>query len=66
MFDFSQYPGVPFKVALPGSWMVILSAPKMMDELWRRPDDEFSLNEIIDEVSVLVVLPARRHSRIAA
>ncbi|KAI0714847.1 cytochrome P450 [Earliella scabrosa] len=46
---YRKYPGVPFKVALPGSWMVILSAPKMMDELWRRPDDEFSLNEIIDE-----------------
>ncbi|KAI0713160.1 cytochrome P450 [Cerioporus squamosus] len=38
-----------FKVALPDQWLVVLSGPKMIDELRRRPDEELSFIDGIED-----------------
>ena len=45
-----------FKVALLDQWLVVVSGPKMVDELRRRPDEELSFMEGIEDVSRLSVL----------
>lgn len=51
-----QYHGSVFKVALLQHWMVIVSGPKMVDELRRRRDDELSFTEGTEEVQNAAVL----------
>ncbi|RDX42959.1 cytochrome P450 [Lentinus brumalis] len=38
-----------YKVALPDKWLVVVSGPKMIDELRRRPDEELSFLEGIED-----------------
>ena len=45
-----QYRGSAFKVALLDQWMVIVSGSKMVDELRKRPDEELSFIEGVEEV----------------
>ena len=45
-----QFPGSAFKIALFGSWMVMVSGPKMVDELRKKQDDELSFVEGAEEV----------------
>ncbi|KAI0673763.1 cytochrome P450 [Trametes maxima] len=42
---YRKYYGSVFKVPLLDQWVVIVSGPKMVDELRRRPDDELSFME---------------------
>ena len=44
-----------FKVALLDQWLVVVSGPKMVDELRRRPDEELSFMEGIEDVGNLSV-----------
>ena len=46
-----QFYNAAYKVATADQWLVIVSGPKMIEELRRRPDDEMSLIEAADEVS---------------
>ena len=39
-----------FKVALFDQWMVVVNGRKLVDDLRKRPDDELSFNEAIEEV----------------
>ena len=45
-----QYQGVAFKIALPNQWMVMLNGPTLLDDLRRRPEEELSLEEVIEQV----------------
>lgn len=47
-----QFHGSVFKVALFGQWMVVVSGPKMVDELRKRPDEEMSFIEGVEEVLI--------------
>ena len=44
-----------FKIALLDQWLVVVSGPKMVDELRRRPDEELSFMEGIEDVGNLSV-----------
>ncbi|KAI0800577.1 cytochrome P450 [Fomes fomentarius] len=44
-----KYRGAPFKIALQGEWGVVLSDPKMIDDLRRRPEDELSFSAHVEE-----------------
>ncbi|KAI0800568.1 cytochrome P450 [Fomes fomentarius] len=44
-----KYGGAPFKVALKGEWMVVLSDPEMIDDFRRRPDEELSFAALQEE-----------------
>ncbi|RPD64699.1 cytochrome P450 [Lentinus tigrinus ALCF2SS1-7] len=46
---YQRFHGSVFKVALLGQWMVIVSGPKMVDELRKRPDEELSFIEGVEE-----------------
>ena len=48
--DGIQYYGKPFRVALWDQWMVVVSGTKMIDDLRKRPDDEFSFQEGLEQV----------------
>ena len=45
-----QYYGGAFKIAAFDQWMVMVAGPEMVEDLRRRPDDEFSFVEAADEV----------------
>ena len=45
-----QFYGHAFKIALWDQWLVVVSGPKMADELRRRPDHEVSFIEGAEEV----------------
>jgi hypothetical protein len=45
-----QYGGRPFKISNGHRWLVILSNPKLIDELRRAPDDELSFLDSVNEV----------------
>ncbi|KAI0713154.1 cytochrome P450 [Cerioporus squamosus] len=47
---YQQFYGSVFKVALIGQWMVVVSGPKMVDELRKRPDEEVSFIEGLEEI----------------
>ncbi|RPD62649.1 cytochrome P450 [Lentinus tigrinus ALCF2SS1-7] len=47
---YRQYYGAAFKVALFDQWLVVVSGPKMVDDLRKRPDDEASFTESVEEV----------------
>ncbi|TBU62546.1 cytochrome P450 [Dichomitus squalens] len=47
---YRKYYGSAFKVALIDQWLVIVSGPKMVDELRRRPDNELSFDEGVEDV----------------
>ncbi|KAI0800573.1 cytochrome P450 [Fomes fomentarius] len=47
---YQKYHGSAFKVALLDQWMVIVSGSKMVDELRKRPDDELSFIEGVEEL----------------
>ncbi|KAI1793056.1 cytochrome P450 [Ganoderma leucocontextum] len=53
---YQKYHGSVFKVALLQHWMVVVSGPKMVDELRRRPDDELSFTEGTEEIMPLKYL----------
>ncbi|TBU22273.1 cytochrome P450 [Dichomitus squalens] len=44
---YRQYYGSAFKVALLDRWMVIISGPKMIEDIRRRPEDELSFTETV-------------------
>ncbi|KAI0640041.1 cytochrome P450 [Trametes polyzona] len=44
---YKKYYGSVFKVPLLDQWVVVVSGPKMVDELRRRPDDELSFTESV-------------------
>ncbi|TFK88882.1 cytochrome P450 [Polyporus arcularius HHB13444] len=46
---YQRFHGSAFKIALVGQWMVIVSGPKMLDDLRKRPDDEVSFLEGAEE-----------------
>ncbi|TFK88883.1 cytochrome P450 [Polyporus arcularius HHB13444] len=46
---YQRFHGSVFKVALIGQWMVVVSGPKMVDELRKRPDEEMSFIEGVEE-----------------
>ncbi|RDX42956.1 cytochrome P450 [Lentinus brumalis] len=46
---YQRFHGSVFKIALVGQWMVIVSGPKMLDDLRKRPDDEVSFLEGAEE-----------------
>ncbi|KAI1793082.1 cytochrome P450 [Ganoderma leucocontextum] len=46
---YQKYYGSAFKVAFLDKWVVVLSGPKMLDELRRRPDHEVSFLEGAEE-----------------
>ncbi|RPD64698.1 cytochrome P450 [Lentinus tigrinus ALCF2SS1-6] len=46
---YERFHGSTFKIALFGQWMVVVSGPKMVDDLRRRPDDEVSFLEGAEE-----------------
>ncbi|KAI1792379.1 cytochrome P450 [Ganoderma leucocontextum] len=52
LFDegYQRYYGSPFKVALLDQWLVIVSGPKLVDELIKRPDNELSAPEGMAEL----------------
>ena len=52
----TQYHGSVFKVALLQHWMVVVSGPKMVEDLRRRPDDELSFTEGTEEVRGMAIL----------
>ena len=45
-----QYYGSVFKVPLPEQWILIVSGPKMVEELRKRPDDELSFSAGVEDV----------------
>ena len=45
-----QHYGSAFKVAFFDQWMVMVTGPKMVEDLRRRPDDELSFGEAADDV----------------
>ncbi|KAI0640042.1 cytochrome P450 [Trametes polyzona] len=47
---YKKYYGRVFKVPYFDRWAVVLSGPRMVDELRRRPEDEFSLTESIENL----------------
>ncbi|KAH7926831.1 cytochrome P450 [Leucogyrophana mollusca] len=46
---YTRYGGKPFKVAVLHQWMVIVSEPKLMEELRKSPDDELSFMEAAND-----------------
>ncbi|KAI0713162.1 cytochrome P450 [Cerioporus squamosus] len=46
---YQRFHGSVFKVALLGQWVVVVSGPKMVDELRKRPDEEVSFIEGVEE-----------------
>lgn len=53
MHTFTQFHGAVFKVALFDQWMVIVNGRKLVDDLRKRPDDELSFNEALEEVRTI-------------
>ena len=51
-----QFHGKAFKIALLDQWTVVVSGPKMVDELRKRPDEELSFIEGTEEVRSLRLL----------
>ena len=49
-----QYFGGVFKVALYDRWLVVISGRKLIEDLRKRPDDEVSFTEAIEDVRVLL------------
>ncbi|KAI0368877.1 cytochrome P450 [Pilatotrama ljubarskyi] len=47
---YKRYYGSTFKVPMLDNWMVVVSGPKLVDELRRRPDDELSFVEAIADI----------------
>ncbi|KAI0673798.1 cytochrome P450 [Trametes maxima] len=47
---YRRYYGSTFKVPLLDNWMVVVSGPKLVDELRRRSDDELSFIEAIADI----------------
>ncbi|EJF60423.1 cytochrome P450 [Dichomitus squalens LYAD-421 SS1] len=45
--NINPYYGSAFKVALLDRWMVIISGPKMIEDIRRRPEDELSFTEAV-------------------
>ena len=54
--DVPQYKGGSFKVPELFRWTVIVSGPKMIEELRKAGDDELSFDEAVAEVRVLMPL----------
>ena len=46
----SQFHESAFKIALFGQWIVVVSGPKIVDDLRKRSDDEVSFIEGVEEV----------------
>ncbi|KAI0741599.1 cytochrome P450 [Daedaleopsis nitida] len=46
---YQKYHGSAFKVSLLDQWMVIVNGPKLVDDLSKRPDDELSFVEGVEE-----------------
>ena len=51
-----QYYGKSFRVALWDQWMVVVSGTKMIDDLRKRSDEEFSFQEGLEQVSGCITL----------
>ncbi|TFK91861.1 cytochrome P450 [Polyporus arcularius HHB13444] len=47
---YKRYYGSAFKVALFDQWLVVVSGPKLVDDLRKRPDDEASFTESVEEI----------------
>ncbi|KAJ3543507.1 hypothetical protein NM688_g5847 [Phlebia brevispora] len=47
---YDKYKGGMFKLPMPGRWLVVVTGPKLVDELHKFPDDHVSLLEGIDEL----------------
>lgn len=45
-----QYKGLPFKLANFDKWIVIISGPKLVEELRQAPDDTLSFSQGVAEV----------------
>lgn len=59
MEGYKKYYGSVFKVPLLDQWIVVVSGPKMVDELRRRPDDELSFSEsVADSMQIRYTLGA--------
>ena len=50
----SQFYGGVFKIALFDKWLVVISGRKLIEDLRKRPDDEVSFTEAIEDVRVLL------------
>lgn len=48
--DLLQYKGRAFRVATFDHWLVIVSGPKLIDDIRRAADDELSFDEAANEV----------------
>ena len=51
----TQYYGSTFRVAFFDRWLVIVSGPKLVDEILKLPDDEASFMESAEEVPPLLL-----------
>ena len=47
-----QYNGRPFKIATLSGWSVIISGPRMVDELCKAGDGKLSFTKGIDQVNI--------------
>lgn len=47
-----QYPGTAFKVPMLSQWLVVISGPKMVDDIRRASPDQVDGREAIAEVSI--------------
>lgn len=47
-------------MALPDKWVVVVSGSEMLGDLVRRPDEELSLQEGVEEVRNMIVRPVLR------
>lgn len=50
MVLFYQYPGTAFKVPMLSKWMIVISGPKMVDDIRRATDDQVDFNDAVAEV----------------
>ncbi|KAH7906708.1 cytochrome P450 [Hygrophoropsis aurantiaca] len=46
---YSQYGGKPFKIAALGQWLVVVSEPKLVEELRKAPDEHMSFTEATND-----------------
>lgn len=54
--NFVKYKGSVFKIPLPFHWHVIVSGPKLIEELRKAEEDELSFGEAVAAVSELITI----------
>ena len=51
-WNFGQYRGKPFKLAMRHHWQVVVSDPKLVDEIRRAPDSQLSADDAANEAGL--------------